>query len=475
MSSTQIKKMSVQAVVQFVRGPLTNDDIDLGHQELDAIKDLSDLQSAESRLDNNSENSDSSETLYQWRLCDENGSWNGEMQSGTVAQFKASFPAAAMDIPVCLLLSGTEVITQKVPINIKERRHLQKLVPFQLEDSLTDELDNLHFALGSPTENEVVTAYVNDLWFASQLNELEKAGFEVTYCFSEPLMLPREENAWTLRLDDQLHVHYGEGLGFTVEQSLAGVVLSSLVQTTPPPEKILLLAADQYRIDILFQYLPEVLKNGLLAQEEYKNTEAGSEIDNKPDNIEAKLTEGWDSLDISRAASLNLRQGKYARQLPLKKWWGEWRNTAVLGLAALIVYVGVNITQIQVFNGKRADIVAERSAVFSQVVKGREQDAEKQLKNKIAEYENTSSGGSVIEIYALVAPLITENKDISLRTLRYTDQTGDMQLTLEAKSYGSVLALSEAINQKGLQARLQNTSQQGEQQQARMVISRAAL
>ncbi|MGH1470446.1 MAG: type II secretion system protein GspL [Cellvibrionaceae bacterium] len=470
MSSTQNKKMSIQAVVQLVRGSTTDVENSTVDQNLENLEGLDGLNA----VDEQSAGKKLSQANYQWRLCDEDGLWKTNLHSGSVQQFRDAFPSNATDIQVCLLLSGTEVITQSVPINIKERRHLQKLVPYELEDNLTDEIDDLHFALATPSENEVVTAYVNDEWFSSQIEDLESAGFEVSHCFSEPLMLPREENTWTLRLDDQLHVHYGHGLGFTVEQSLASIVLTSLAEKNTIPEKIVLLAADQYHIDLLFQYLPEALKHNL--QDNVESDPDDYEAQSSPSKrLEARIAEGWDSLDIAHVADLDLRQGGYARQLPLKKWWSEWRNVSFLGLAALLIYVGVNIAQIQVFKSKRADVVAERSAVFSQVVKGREQNAEKQLKNKIAEYETTSSTGSVIEMYALVAPLITDNKDVNLRTLRYTGQTGDMQLTLEAKSYGSVLALSEEINKKGLQARLQNTSQQGEQQQARMVISRAAL
>lgn len=466
MSSTPAKKMSIDAVVQLVRsGQSASEDSQL---------ETSDLDGAELNLEeqNNSESTQAVdvESIYQWRLCDDEGRWLGETKTGTVQTLRESFAASASDIPICLVLSGTEVITQPVTVNAKERRHLHKLVPFELEDSLTDEIEDLHFALGTLSEDSLIAAYVNNEWLANQLEELESAGFEVAHCFSQPLMLPRETNAWTLHLDDQLNVHYGDGLGFSVEPSLAPIVLASLAENNPVPEKILLLAADQYHVDLLYQYLPETIKQALQTQTDNAELEQSSS-----DRLEAKIAEGWDSFDISRAADLDLRQGNYARQLPLKKWWNEWRNVSVLAVVALLVYVGINITQIQVYKAKRADVVAERSAVFSQVVQGREQDAEKQLKNKLAEYETSSTGGSVIEMYAQVAPLITANSDIQLRTLRYTNQTGDMQLTLEAKSYGSVLALSEEINKKGLQARLQNTSQQGEQQQARMVISRAAL
>ncbi len=136
--------------------------------------------------------------------------------------------------------------------------------------------------------------------------------------------------------------------------------------------------------------------------------------------------------------------------------------------------IAVHVAEIQLLNAKRENLMAQIEAVYRQVVpQGKAPNPERQLENKIAEFKGGGSGGSVIGLYAKVAPLIANNDTITLRTMRYSDQTGDMQLTIEAKTYGDVVSLSESINQTGLDARLQNTSQQGDMQQARMVISRA--
>lgn len=395
--------------------------------------------------------------LYQWRDCNRQGEWIDAPQQGGLEQLRQAFPQESTE--VCLVLSGTRVVTQPVAVNPAERKHLRRLVPFELEEQVTEELDDLHFAFADHDDNQVAAAYVNNQWLGRQLEELESVGLDVIHCCSLPLLLIRDDNGWTLRLDDLLHVHHGKGLGFSVEPSMATVVLETLLQNSQPPESLRLLAGDEDTLRRLYQLLPPTLCEPL-----------------EESAIQWWECNQWDSFDMEHPADLDLRQGGYGRKLPLKRWWQEWRTVAVVGMVALFAYVAVNLAEIQTLKAQRNQLVAEARDVYRQVVpEGQAPDPERQLRNQLAQYQGSDSRASVIDMYGKLAPLITGNKDITLRSLRYSDQPGTMNLMLEAGSYGSVLALQESINGTGLQARLQNTSQQGETQQARMVVSRGEL
>ncbi|MEX1031858.1 MAG: type II secretion system protein GspL [Cellvibrionaceae bacterium] len=394
--------------------------------------------------------------LYRWRRCSREGRWLASAEQGDGEQLKRSLPEPGMEI--CLLLSGTEVVTQQVPYSGKERRHLARLVPFELEDDVTAELDELHFAIGKPGDGEVPTAYVDREWLSAQIDELELLGFEVRHCLPEPLLLPRPDNGWTLRLDDELQVHYGAGLAFAVEPPLAAAVLQSLCDTAPRPEQLFLLADDQEHVDTLYNLLPKVLHEKL------------SELD-----IDAQLADRWDGFALDRYDSLDLRQGAFARQLPFGKWWREWRNVAVVAGIALFSYIGVSVAQIQTNNAQTAALRAERNEVFRQVIpQGAVSDHERQLRTKLAEFESGSSGGSVVQMLATVAPLIASEDKIKVRRMTYNDQRGEMQITVEAQSNSEILALGNAISEKGLRATPQNMTRSGDQQQANLTITRTA-
>lgn len=393
---------------------------------------------------------------WRWRRCSREGRWLMPAEEGDTEALRSSLPEENLE--VCLLLSGTEVVTQQVPYSKSERRHLARLIPYELEDAVTVELEDLHFAIGKPGEDEVPTAYVDREWLSAQVTELEEQGFEVSHCLPEPLLLPRPDIGWTLRLDDQLQVHYGAGLGFAVEPEMASAALASVAEIQPTPDCLLLIADDQEQLDRLQNALPESFRS---AQEAIE--------------IESRLGDRWDSMALDRYDSLDLRQGDFARQLPINKWWREWRNVAVVASAALFVYVAVSIAQIQVSNGQTAELRQQMNSVFRQVVpQGAIADPEQQLKSKIAGLQNGSSGASVVEMLAKVGPLIADNKSVNVRRLTYNDRQDEMQVTLEAKSNSEILNLASAINQKGLRAVPQNMSQAGDRQQANMTITGAA-
>jgi general secretion pathway protein L len=394
--------------------------------------------------------------IYRWRPCSREGRWLAPAAQGDGEQLRQSL--AGSNREVCLLLSGTEVVTQQVTYGSKERRHLPRLVPFELEDHVTSDLEALHFAIGKPGDGEVPTAYVNRQWLAAQIAELENLGFDVIHCLPEPLLLPRPDNGWTLRLDDHLQVHYGAGLAFAVEPALAGPALAALAETAPLPEKLLLLADDQVRLDKLCDLLPQALKERLEALD-----------------VEQRLADRWGSLALDRYDSLDLRQGDFARQLPFGKWWREWRTVAVVGAIALFGSVGVSVAQIQVSNGQTATLREQINSIFRQVVpQGAIANPEQQLQTKIAGFEGGAAGGSVVEMLASIAPLIAADQDIVLRRLTYNDDRNEIQVTLEAKSNSDILDLSSAINQKGLRAVPQNMSRAGDRQQANLTITRLA-
>ncbi|GAB1269672.1 type II secretion system protein GspL [Aurantivibrio infirmus] len=395
---------------------------------------------------------------YMWRRCDDQGRWLGEAQQGDIELLQTLLPGNHVE--VCLVLSGTDVVLQDVPFNTKERRHLARMIPFELEDELTSEIDELHFALAAPSDDAVTTAYVDNDWLAQQITELEAVNFEVSHCIPEPLLLPHTAGSWTLHLSNQqLMMRQDENLGFTVEESLAAVSIEALSQSAATPENLLLLAPNEEQLNTLYGLIPPHLEQNIIAEQ-----------------IESRLADYWQSISFQNAPLLDLRQGRYARQFPYMKWWQQWRSVAAVALVSLVAYLGVSIGQIQIANSQQKELRQQINDTYRQVVpQGAVANAEQQLKQKIAQFEGSGGGGSVVALLAKIAPIIAENDDVNLRDLRYVDQSGEMQLTLQAKNYDTISKLESAIKKSGLEAKLLNTSRAGDEQQARMVVSRAGI
>ncbi len=390
-----------------------------------------------------------------WRRCNQQGRYLSGVEQGTIEDLQQSLTPKEQS--VCLLLPGTDVVCQTVGFNRQEKKHLARLIPYELEEELTDEIEDLHFAFGAIGDEEAVTAYTDAEQLSQDIEALESIGLTVSHCLPEPLMLERLDTGWGLRLDDYLHVHYGPGLGFTVDRALAAAALSSLSETKQP-EHLLLMAEDPPTLEALRNMLPLELTQHLVEEQ-----------------IDTKICDQWESLDGQRVGVLDLRQGKFARQLPLAKWWLEWRSTAVVTGIALLAFFGLNLAQIQINNAKQQAVLTQINQVYRQVVpQGAVSDPERQLKQKVSAFEGGSGGGSVMAMLAKVAPMVAKAEDVNLRNLRYDNQRGTMDITLTAKSYSTALDLSNQIQSTGLDAQLSGVNASGDEQQVRMIVSRAA-
>jgi len=398
------------------------------------------------------------ENIYCWRRCNEEGRWLSVPEQGKLKELKATLLSGERppgEDQACLLIPGTDVVCQKVTFQKQERKHLARIIPFELEEELTEEIDELHFAFTNIGNEEAVTAYTHFDTLQHDIRALESIGIIVNHCIPEPVLLERLENGWGVRLDDYLHVHYGQGLGFSVERSLASAALASLSHNAQP-EHLLLLAEDQDQIEVLRKLLPLELTQHLVEEQ-----------------IDSKICNAWDSLNFTYLPELELRQGSLAKQLPLVKWWLEWRGVTILAGFALAAFLGLNIAEIQINNAKHRNVLEQINQAYRQVVpQGAVADPERQLKQKLSVFETASGGGSVVAMLAKVAPLVANNDSIHMRNLRYDDLRGTMDVTLTAKTYSDALELSNQIQNTGLGAQLSGVNASGEEQQVRMIITR---
>lgn len=393
--------------------------------------------------------------LLAWRRCNDEGRWLSNTETGSLSDLQTRLTPQETDI--CLVIPGTDVVCQSVSFNKKEKKHLSKIIPYELEDDLTEEVEDLHFAYGVIGEEAGVAAYTQLDDLQQCLNAFSEAGLSVNHCVPEPLLIERFENGWAIRLDDYLHVHYGEGLGFSVDVSLAKAALASLSNQSQP-EHVLLLAEDQTQLEALRQLLPLDLTQHLVEEQ-----------------IDTKIVDGWESLALNNVHELELRQGQFAPQLPIATWWKDWRGVAIMTSIAVAIFLGLNIAQMQINKAQDLRVRQEMVQVYRQVIpQGATTNMEKILEQRLDAYQNTSSGGSVVAMLAKVAPMLAKKEEINLQNLRYDDQRGTMDLTLTAKSSSDAIELSDAIQGTGLSAKLAGVTDIGDEQQVRMTISRAA-
>jgi len=398
----------------------------------------------------------------QWRPFDYQGRWLEPSVSGTLDELLAQWPQS----PVCLLLDSTEVVTRKIHFQPKERRHLAKLIPFELEPDIAGDLNSLHIAFGIRSNDTAVVAYLDKSIISQQIQRLESAGLEVTHCFAESQLLNSSSQEWVLNTRRSEHTGYIDigwdgALAAGCETQMATSVLTALtaLQMESLPERILLFGLDEKELMALQNFLPATLSaNAAIETETVKDS--------------------WDVLNPLSAQAIDLRQGELAAPLRWRKYWKPLRLPARVAVAALALYIVTGLVEIQLNNAQFRQLQTQIESVYRRAApQGVLVDAEQQLTAQLAQLRGSGQQGQLMVLMNDMAPHLSAAGSVRLHRLSYSARQGgtgqiELQLAVTAESNAEILALSEAFNKAGMQTRAQNISRAGDRQQASLLISR---
>ncbi|WP_111641558.1 type II secretion system protein GspL [Marinimicrobium alkaliphilum] len=363
-----------------------------------------------------------------------------------------------------LLAPGSKVVTRELTYVAAEKKHLRKLLPYQLEESVIGDIEHFHFGLGRAAEGVAAIAYTDRDWFDSVYRGLEQAGIEVVRCWPLPLVLPLPEaqvdedgeqllDYWTLQLRDQtLVVRYTPDLGFSVPAEAGRATLEMLlvkqnrVDNLP---RIQLLATSDESLVALRELLPATLHEQV--------------------SYEA-VVDPW-ALDYA-SGTTDLCQGEYSQRLPIERWWRNWRNIGVMAAASVIVYVGVLLYQVEQLRTENVAIRQSIDSVYrSAAGDSSTRDPEGQLERMIRELQPAArSGRRATALLAEMLPAVADNEGVQLRNIQYSASNGELNVNIAGDSFNALDTLRQSIAEQGLEAELLSVSASGDTHTARMRI-----
>ncbi len=424
---------------------------------------------------------DSTADNFRWCWLSEEG--QADMESAASGNLQ-SLGAAIGNLTqqAWLLVPGAKVVTRELEYSEKEKKHLRNLLPFQLEDAVVGDIDDLHFAIGEAKAGKVTLAYTDKSWLRSIFTQLSGIGLEITRCWAAPHLLPFAERelvvetsepvepaldagtvtdlnasptqTWVLSLEHEtVNIRFAEQQGFSVPMSMVAMALNLLIGTQHLADNlpfIVLRANAKARLNVLKMQLPEALV-----------PRVNSEL----------LVDEWE-LDYQGKA-IDLCQADFSQRLPLERWLKIWRGVGILALVTFAVYLSVIMFHIHNLNTKSLALRKQTEAAFREVVpNGQSDDPEKRLRAKLQSLQPKTMTGSVTTMLAGVLPLVAANPDVTVKVISYTAETGDMMLNVQAHSFNSIESLRTAINGQGFTTEPPVVNVQGDLNVGRLKISK---
>ena len=353
---------------------------------------------------------------------------------------------------VVALAPSTQILLAEPELPPGSGLKLARAVPFALEEHLTEDIDQLCFAVGRrrPTGGTPVAA-VSRTVLQGWLSDMHAAGLEPLAIYPDISLMPENPSQTVLWLEkDRLAVRRPGAMPFAVELSpvgealvVAGVIadpLDTAAELKVPENAVLYITREDWaRSQLEFERLGEKfdsLKVQLL-----------------PDGALPWLARGLDAGD-----AVNLLQGEFARTSDFGARWRQWRTAAVLASILLAVHIGAQALQIRQARHETAALDEQIAGIFSAAMPAEQlQDARRQMQSRL---DRIRKSGASPEYFLRTLQALSGAMAVTPKTeidaLSYREDSVDIKVS--APSLASLSQLSQFMGKQGMTAEIQSST-----------------
>ncbi len=385
----------------------------------------------------------------EWLTIDDTG------DSETIRQRGSLTLAAAVSRTgkVVALASATQILLAEPELPPGSGVKLARAVPFALEEHLTEDIDQLSFAVGRrrPTGGTPVAA-VSRAVLQGWLSDLNAAGLEPLAIYPDILLMPENPGQTVLWLEqERLAVRRPGKLPFAVELSpvsealvVAGVIADPLNTDSEPkvPENAILYVTrdDWARVHNEFEQLTEKFES--------------LKVQLLPDGPLP-----WLARSLAATDAVNLLQGEFARTTDFGARWRQWRTPAALAAALLAVHVGAQALQIRQAKHEAAALDGQIASVFSSAMpaEAMQEDPRRQMQSRLDRiHKSGASPEYFLRTLKVLGDAMAATPKTNIDALSYREDSLDMKVS--APSLAALSQLSQLIGKQGMTAEIQSST-----------------
>lgn len=353
----------------------------------------------------------------------------GELTSRITSGSLGDAALVADQHKVIVLLDSTNVHLNHVQLPTSNRQKMLRAIPYALEEQLAEDVDDFHFVIGKPDPHYgTPVAGIRKNTIENLLATFHEAGINVDAVIPDAICSPAAPHQWSVLFHGgKALVQFEALIGTVIDTANLPLILqANLNKAENKPEKIVCFFLD------------------------------GEEVEPGLDDIDAdveiiKVAYNTHPLvifcgEFAKAKSLNLLQGKYKPKRKSSGSWYRWRLAASLAAVWLLLYLGINLFELNRFDAKNRELSAQIEAIYKQSFPASKRivNPRVQMEQKLAELKG---GGGMQESQFLSlltdsASVISNQKDIEIQSIDFRNNRMDIGLT------GTNLQSVETLNKQ---------------------------
>ena len=387
----------------------------------------------------------------EWLTIEDSGAPSTARQRGPLSLAAA----VARSARVVALAPASQLLLAEPELPPGSGAKLARAVPFALEEQLTEDVDQLCFAIGRrrPSGHTPV-AVVSRTTLQSWIAQLAAAGIDPVAMHPDISLVPENPGHTVLWLEGpRLAVRRPGMMPFAVELTpvaealvVAGVIADPLAEPAPEGEA------------------PAPLENALL----YVSREDWTRVQDEFQALAGMfaslkvqiLADGplpWLARSLQGTDAVNLLQGDFARTTDYNARWLRWRVAAMLAGGLLFAHIAAAMIRIHQANRETRSLDAQISQIFQQVMPAEKmQDPRRQMQSRLDQIRHSGPGPEYfLHTLEVLSGAISTAPNTRIDSLSYREQALDLRVT--APSLTALSQLSQQVTKQGLTADIQSS------------------
>lgn len=388
-----------------------------------------------------------------WLPLNSDGQATGVVRSGSLEEAAVE----AQGLRVVALIPGVDCLLTTA--NIPGRRNRQKLlraIPYALEEQLSDEVEDLHFAVGEVLPGgDYPVAIVAMRCMNAYTEAFRDARLDVARMVPDTLAVPCADAATCVVIENELAlVRTGASSGYVIDADNLDMFINA---GQPDVEEAGTNAV--VRMYVAAGTVPPELAADNVETESYNG------------DVLALLAQGMDP------GSIDLLQGSYSRTQEWGRLWRPWRATAALLVAGFLlsnVAMGVDYYRL---SKEQASLATRIEEIYRQAFPGAKRvvNPRVQMQQHLEKLQRRQgAGGQFLMLLARSGDVLRKASDIEISGANY--RAGRLDVDLTAASLQVLDDLKQTLTGKGLTVEIQSaTTEEGKRVKSRLRIQGRAV
>jgi general secretion pathway protein L len=355
------------------------------------------------------------------------------------------------DRKVVILLPVEQLYITSVSVQTKNKKQLEKAVPYALEDDLTEDIENLHFALGKRKDDGEIPVIVIS---KSRLDHLIKILSNVNVLpdviTADIFGLDWHEDQWTLCIDDGhllARTQPWNGFGCDIGD-FTDFMKAAISEQSEMPSKIFVYSHPDEKLEDIVK-IPNVQFDDFWSPSAFIKGYSNNEC-------------------------INLLQGGYVKADKQHKTIRPWKIAAALAA----IWVAISMGQTAIEYSRLSTLDKKLTSEIDQIFKRTFPEVKKvvnarvQMQQRIKELSSsdaTTSDADFLKFLHQSGYELYKDPNISITDLQYKNNL--LSLDIKTKNIQVLEAVKSKLQSKNIKAELKTAKTVGDFVMARMQVS----